>query len=109
MVPRMAWSVRASTSARCSRASSSMPSMLDSVESQSKTTELKRRGSFTPSSTSLFLPTMDAATCRSRYVAASALLLIALLILSPALLFAQRDLAVLHDSLQRIDDRTLLR
>ena len=52
---------------------------------------------------------MDAATCRSRYVAASALLLIALLALSPALLFAQRDLAVLHDSLQRIDDPTLLR
>jgi tetratricopeptide (TPR) repeat protein len=52
---------------------------------------------------------MDAATCRSRYLAASVLLLIVVLAITPALLFAQRDLAVLHDSLQRIDNPSLLR
>lgn len=52
---------------------------------------------------------MNAATCRSRCAPASALLLIALTLLTPALLAAQRDLAPLHDSLQRIADPAVLR
>jgi hypothetical protein len=53
---------------------------------------------------------MDAATCRSRYLAASVLLLlVVVLAIMPVPLFAQRDLTVLHDSLQRIDDPSVLR
>ena len=85
-----------------------MPSIVESVESQSKTTVLYRWGGFMHEKTGLFFATMNAATCRSRYVAASALLLL-LLAFAPMHLFAQRDLAVLHDSLRRIDDPTALR
>lgn len=52
---------------------------------------------------------MNAATCRSRYAAARSLALLLLFLVSPAHLNAQRDLAQLHDSLQRIDDPSLLR
>ncbi len=52
---------------------------------------------------------MNAATCRSRPAAASMLALLVLLIIAPAHALAQRDLAQLHDSLQRIADPSLLR
>jgi GWxTD domain-containing protein len=52
---------------------------------------------------------MNAATCRSRSAAASILALLLCLIAAPAHAFTQRDLATLHDSLQRIDDPSLLR
>lgn len=52
---------------------------------------------------------MNAATCRSRLAAASVLALLVVLVFSPAFAFAQRDLALLHDSLQRIDDPARLR
>ncbi len=52
---------------------------------------------------------MNAATCRSRSAAASILALLFCLITVPASALAQRDLASLHDSLQRIDDPSLLR
>ena len=52
---------------------------------------------------------MNAATCRSRCLAASALCLLIVRLLSPAPLSAQRDLAELHDSVQRIADPVVLR
>src|SRR5688572_23131711 len=52
---------------------------------------------------------MNAATCRSRSAAASILVLLFWLVAAPAYALAQRDLATLHDSLQRIDDPSLLR
>lgn len=52
---------------------------------------------------------MNTATCRSRFAAASMFALLLFTLIAPARASAQRDLALLHDSLQRIDDPTLLR
>ncbi len=53
---------------------------------------------------------MNAATCWSRTAVASMLALLAMsMMITPAHALAQRDLAQLHDSLQRIDDPSLLR
>ena len=52
---------------------------------------------------------MNAATCRSRPAAASMFALLVILTFAPAHALAQRDLAQLHDSLQRIDEPSVLR
>ncbi|HEY0673423.1 MAG TPA: hypothetical protein VGD27_14190 [Longimicrobiales bacterium] len=52
---------------------------------------------------------MNTATCRSRSAAASTLALLFLLLLAPAQGVAQRDLATLLDSVQRIDNPSQLR